>query len=130
MKFLNILLFVFTALAAAGPQAIASPANGQGDVDFGAKLSAEAEDALVSFQDSLERITSAKGARITDVSVDQSMSNDGDFSTLNTSCTASATVGSPGGTEVTIEATAPTCTQAVEMVQNAVQDLMDDLDIE
>jgi hypothetical protein len=94
-------------------------------IDYGAQLSAEAEDALVSFQRSLDRIVAKTGAKLSNVSVDQSLSNEGDMGTLSTSCTASATVGIPGGTEVSISATAPTCTEAVNMVMDAVEDLLE-----
>ncbi|WP_376691693.1 hypothetical protein [Wenzhouxiangella sp. EGI_FJ10409] len=124
---LAALTFVLTGTTAALAE---EPQSQRGQVDFGGQLSAETEDALVSFQDALDRITAGSGAKITDVSVDQSMSHEGDFGTLETSCTASATVGIPGGTEVSIEATAPTCTEAVEMVQDAIEDLVGDLDPE
>lgn len=117
-------------LAGASAALAEDPQSHRGQADFGGQLSAEAEHALVSFQDALDRITAGSGAKITDVSVDQSMSHEGDFGTLETSCTASATVGIPGGTEVSIEATAPTCTEAVEMVQDAIEDLVGDLDPE
>jgi hypothetical protein len=44
-------------------------------IDYGAQLSAEAEDALVSFQRSLDRIVAKTGAKLSNVSVDQSLSN-------------------------------------------------------
>lgn len=94
-------------------------------IDYGAELSAEAEDALIAFQRSLDRIVAKTGAKLSNVSVDQSLSNEGDMGTLSTSCTASATVGIPGGTEVSISATAPTCTEAVNMVMDAVEDLLE-----
>lgn len=36
------------------------------------------------------------------------------------SCTATATISIPGGTGVTLSATAPTCTQAISMLQQAI----------
>ena len=98
-------------------------------VDYGARLSAESEDALISLQDSLDRITSGSGVKVSNISVDQSLSNDGETGIYNASCTASATVGIPGGTEVTISATAPTCTEAVSMIMDAIDDLLEDLDL-
>lgn len=128
--FLSVLLSLTFLMTGTTVAETADQSSRYAPAGFSEQLSAEAEHALISFQDSLQRITAGSNAKITDVAVDQSMSSDGDFATLDTSCTASATVGIPGGSEVTIEATAPTCTEAVQMVQDAVEDLLDDLDPE
>lgn len=126
MKFTYFLSGVFILALSGSTPILADEATDLKDPDFGAQLSVETEDALVQFQYSLKAIIEGTGAKISDIQVDQSMGTDGDFSLLDTSCTVSATVGIPGGTEVSIEATAPTCGQAIEMVLDGITELVAD----
>src|SRR5699024_1393606 len=90
-----------------------------------ADLAAQAQDAPTSFQVALEEIVAGSAATISDVSLDQSMRHDAESGARESSCTATATVGNPGGTEVALSATASACGEATGLVTDGVRSLLE-----
>ena len=92
-------------------------------------LESEAEIALLIRQ--FEAHAAANGVEIEDVEVSRNIESrgdsgaQGDVGTMSASCTATATVGIPGGTKVELSATAPTCIEAIEMLADVVADFME-----
>jgi hypothetical protein len=75
----------------------------------------------------LKNIAASRGATVSGVKLVRTESFDGQAAhTASTepSCTATATVSIPGGTGVTLSATASTCMQAIRMVQLAIQEYL------
>lgn len=77
--------------------------------------------------DRLEAHAAVQGATIEDIEISRNIRARGEAGvhagTMSASCTATATVGIPGGTKVELSATAPTCAQAVQMLQAAIEEL-------
>jgi len=72
----------------------------------------------------LENFALSRGADITDIRISRQVGT-GEAGIASTSCTATATVSIPGGTGVELSATAPTCSEAIQMLQDAIADFLE-----
>lgn len=72
----------------------------------------------------LENFALSRGVQIGDITISRHVGA-GEVGTTSTSCTATATIGIPGGTKVEVSATAPTCGEAIQMLQDAIADFLE-----
>ena len=67
----------------------------------------------------LENNANARGIQISDIKISRNVSA-ADVGRQQSSCTATATISIPGGTGVELSATAPTCGEAIRMLEEAI----------
>jgi|SRR5690554_2425973 len=71
----------------------------------------------------LERYADLRGVKISDIKISRSVSSEAGIA--STSCTATATISIPGGTGVQLSATAPTCSEAIDMLKDAIAEYLE-----
>ena len=71
----------------------------------------------------LARYADLRGVKISDIKISRSVSSEAGIA--STSCTATATISIPGGTGVQLSATAPTCSEAIDMLKDAIAEYLE-----
>lgn len=72
----------------------------------------------------LENHALSRGVLIEDIRVSRHVGA-GEAGTASSSCTATATVSIPGGAGVELSATAPTCSEAIQMLTDAIPEFLE-----
>lgn len=121
MKYISIFSGVFF-LSLTGPAiAHGDGSTGTTDAAVDVQRNDQAEGVLAEFEGSLKALASGTDATISNVSVHRFVEIDRDSGVRDRSCKASATVDRPDRTEIAIEATASTCSEATRMVEDGVE---------
>ena len=71
----------------------------------------------------LQQYAELRGVKIEDIKISQRVGLESGIS--STSCTATATISIPGGTGIELSATAPTCTEAINMLRDAIAEYLE-----
>lgn len=81
------------------------------------------EQSIGTLTQGLERYADLRGVEISDIKVNTRVANEAGVASA--SCTATATIRIPGGTGVELSATAPTCSEAISMLKDAIAEYLE-----
>ena len=92
-------------------------------VPTAAAEAAPQEQSIGTLTQEIERYADLRGVEISEIKVSRRVENDAGIASA--SCTATATISIPGGTGVELSATAPTCSEAISMLKDAIAEYLE-----